>query len=162
MYKERGMAPPEVIAVRRQKLEDDFLILASDGVWESLTPAAACTFVRKRLFAKRSKLYVRGSPTLLAKALAEHAIGKGSQGNVSVVLVLFRDFWSQCAVTTPTATGSTAGPSVPAQEPTEAAVPSVPAQEPTKTARARKPNVRLAGPEWDYSHCDSDSDSGSD
>jgi serine/threonine protein phosphatase PrpC len=36
----------------------------------------------------------KGSPTLLAKELAEDAINKGSKDNVSVVIILFRDFWT--------------------------------------------------------------------
>ncbi|GJN38135.1 hypothetical protein PR202_gb27148 [Eleusine coracana subsp. coracana] len=119
------MMPPEVISVARE-LGDEFLILASDGFWESVTPAAACAFVRQSLLTTPSEMDARGSPTLVAKELAEHAIDMGSQDNVSVVLVLFRDFW-----TTPnTATGSATGPS--------------------KTVRRQRRNVRLAGPEWDH------------
>ncbi|KAK3159708.1 hypothetical protein QOZ80_1BG0050080 [Eleusine coracana subsp. coracana] len=120
------MMPPEVISVARE-LGDEFLILASDGVWESVTPAAACAFVRQSLLTTPSELDARGSPTLVAKELAEHAIDMGSQDNVSVILVLFKDFWT----TTNTATES--------------------ATEPPKTVRRRRRNVRLAGPEWD--HC---------
>jgi serine/threonine protein phosphatase PrpC len=88
------MVPPEVITVERDP-EDEYLILASDGLWESMTPASACAFVRLRLFATASETPDgKGSPSLLAKELAEDAINKGSQDNVSVVIILFRDFWN--------------------------------------------------------------------
>nr|CAB3472843.1 unnamed protein product [Digitaria exilis] len=39
--------------------------------------------------------YPRCSPTVLAKELAEQAVRVGGHDNVSVVLVLFRDFWAR-------------------------------------------------------------------
>jgi serine/threonine protein phosphatase PrpC len=91
---EKKMVPPEVITVERDP-EDEYLILPSDGLWEFMTPASACAFVRLRLFATVSETTDgKGSPTLLAKELAEDAINKGSQDNVGVVIILFRDFWN--------------------------------------------------------------------
>jgi len=71
---------------------DDFLILASDGLWDAVTPASACALVRRRLVRtpriampwEPLRLDARGSPTVRA----------GSLDNISVVLVLFRDFWA--------------------------------------------------------------------
>jgi protein phosphatase 2C len=81
---------------------DDFLILASDGLWDAVTPALACGLVRRRLVTtpridrpREPPLDARGSPTVLAKELAVQAVRAGSQDNVSVVLVLFRDFWAR-------------------------------------------------------------------
>ncbi|KAL6850293.1 hypothetical protein ACP4OV_020920 [Aristida adscensionis] len=94
-------AAAEVVAVERTP-EDDFLILASDGLWEGLTPAAACAFVRQRLLTRTrmdSPWWLRldaggGSPAVVARELAEHAVHKGSNDNVSVILILYRDFWA--------------------------------------------------------------------
>ncbi|KAL6627188.1 hypothetical protein ACP70R_030914 [Stipagrostis hirtigluma subsp. patula] len=99
-YRPEVTAEPEVAVVERTP-RDDFLILASDGLWDAVSPAAACAFVRRRLL-KRSRITMpweapldgRGSPTVVAKELAEHAVGMGSQDNVSVVLILFREFWA--------------------------------------------------------------------
>ncbi|KAL6850127.1 hypothetical protein ACP4OV_020754 [Aristida adscensionis] len=92
---------PEVVAVERTP-RDEFLILASDGLWDAVTPAAACAFVRVNLL-RRTRMTMpweaqldagRGSPTIVARELAQRAVRKGSQDNVSVVLILFRDFWA--------------------------------------------------------------------
>ncbi|OEL30582.1 hypothetical protein BAE44_0008399 [Dichanthelium oligosanthes] len=93
---------PDVVVVERNA-RDDFLILASDGLWDAVTPALACALVRQRLVKtpriarprEPPRLDARGSPTVLAKELAEQAVRVGSQDNVSVVLVLFRDFWAR-------------------------------------------------------------------
>jgi serine/threonine protein phosphatase PrpC len=65
-----------------------------------VTPASACGLVRRRLVTTPSvarprepPLDARGSPTVLAKELAEQAVRAGCQDNVSVVLALFRNFW---------------------------------------------------------------------
>ncbi|KAL6850126.1 hypothetical protein ACP4OV_020753 [Aristida adscensionis] len=42
---------PEVAAVERTP-RDEFLLLASDGLWEAVTPPAACAFVRRRLLTR--------------------------------------------------------------------------------------------------------------
>ncbi|KAF8643621.1 hypothetical protein HU200_066675 [Digitaria exilis] len=83
--------PPDVVVVERTA-RDDFLVLASDGLWDAVAPAAACALVRRRLVKTpkiarpgEPRLDARGSPTVLA----------GGHDNVSVVLVLFRDFWAR-------------------------------------------------------------------
>lgn len=38
---------------------------------------------------------VEGSLTILAEELAEHTVRAGSQDNVSVVVILFRNFWDE-------------------------------------------------------------------
>lgn len=94
-------ADADVVAVERGA-GDDFLILGSDGLWDAVTPALACGLVRRRLVTtpridrpREPPLDARGSPTVLAKELADQAVRAGSQDNVSVVLVLFRDFWAR-------------------------------------------------------------------
>ncbi|RLN22172.1 putative protein phosphatase 2C 8 [Panicum miliaceum] len=99
-YRPPATAEADVVAVERGA-RDDFLILASDGLWDVVTSASACGLVRRRLVTtprvarpREPPLDARGSPTVLAKELAEQAVRAGSQDNVSVVvLVLFRDFW---------------------------------------------------------------------
>ncbi|XBI63223.1 hypothetical protein VPH35_043692 [Triticum aestivum] len=69
---------PEVVAVKR-KPRDKFLILATRGLWDVVTPGDACTFIEKRLSAY----------------LAAHAISKGTKHNVNIVVILLKNFWEQ-------------------------------------------------------------------
>ncbi|RCV23600.1 hypothetical protein SETIT_5G019800v2 [Setaria italica] len=88
-------AEPDVVAVERKQAQDDFLILASDGLWGAVTAALACGLVRRRLAPVDA---ARGSPAaVLAKELADKALYAGSEDNVSVAIVLFKDFWAQSA-----------------------------------------------------------------
>ncbi|CAM0880434.1 unnamed protein product [Alopecurus aequalis] len=105
LYKQYVTADPEVTAVARDP-RDEFLILATAGLWDQVSPAEACRLVERKL---RSRLRVttpwvarlggRGSPTALAKELAEHAVRAGSPDNVSVIVVLFREFWEDPVAT---------------------------------------------------------------
>jgi len=98
----------DVVAVER-KDRDEFLILASDGLWGAVSTESACAMVRRRLGEKTTRITLPWeapvgagvSPTVLARELAEKAVHAGSQDNVSVAIVLFNDFWAQfqCAPT---------------------------------------------------------------
>uniref|UniRef100_A0ACD5VG11 Uncharacterized protein n=1 Tax=Avena sativa TaxID=4498 RepID=A0ACD5VG11_AVESA len=99
LYKQYVTAEPEVTAVARDP-RDEFLILATAGLWDHVSPAAACRFVERKLRSRAraitpwvALLGGRGSPTALARELAEHAVRAGSPDNVSVIVVLFRNFW---------------------------------------------------------------------
>ena len=75
------MAVPEV-AVEPIRPEDEFLILASDGLWDVMSSQKAVNFVRRALAASHGDL------ALAAKELAKEAIHReGSVDNVSVILV---------------------------------------------------------------------------
>ncbi|KAM3348132.1 hypothetical protein ACQJBY_021819 [Aegilops geniculata] len=96
---------PEVVAVKR-KPWDKFLILATRGLWDFVTPGDACAFIEKRLSAYVPRIIMSSDkkPTnsssppcanILANELAAHAISKGTKHNVNIVVILLKNFWDQ-------------------------------------------------------------------
>ena len=77
-------AEPEVVDVELARGADEFALVASDGVWDALSSAAAVAFVRRRLLAHRDA--ARAARELVAKALE-----LGSKDNVSAVVVDFAE-----------------------------------------------------------------------
>lgn len=63
--------------------EAEFLLVASDGVWEVMTTEEACKRVRRSLRAA-------GNPKQAAEALAKEALAKESSDNIGVVVVMFK------------------------------------------------------------------------
>ncbi|KAI5005954.1 hypothetical protein ZWY2020_033197 [Hordeum vulgare] len=97
LYKRYLIAEPEITAVARDP-RDEFLILATAGLWDSVSPVEACRVVERKLRSRSRSAMAwgaatdsRASATMLAKELAQHAVRAGSTGNVSVIVVLFRD-----------------------------------------------------------------------
>lgn len=78
------IATPDVSEV--ELLEgDDFLILASDGLWDCTSSAQSVAFVRAEL-ARNGR-----DATLAAQALADNAVGKRrGQDNVAAIIVLLQ------------------------------------------------------------------------
>jgi serine/threonine protein phosphatase PrpC len=59
---------------------DEFIVIACDGLWDVFSSVEAVVFVRNQLKA-------HGDLNRIATLLAESAIAKGSQDNVSVIIV---------------------------------------------------------------------------
>ncbi|MCL7035911.1 hypothetical protein MKW94_022532 [Papaver nudicaule] len=87
---------PEVTITQRTG-SDEFMILASDGLWDVMSNDMACNIARKCLEGKIAKKFV-ASPSssssdhtsnaaLAAAVLAELAMAKGSKDNISVVVI---------------------------------------------------------------------------
>ncbi|XP_032118516.1 probable protein phosphatase 1N isoform X1 [Sapajus apella] len=74
-------AEPEVTALVRQA-EDEFMLLASDGVWDTMSGAALAGMVASRL---RLGL----APELLCAQLLDTCLCKGSLDNMTCILVCF-------------------------------------------------------------------------
>lgn len=99
------IAQPEVTVSKRND-RDEFLILASDGLWDVITNELACQVVRKCLDGRLRRRFSQGivneetsstgqdeivndesRATEAAAVLAELAMARGSKDNVSVVVV---------------------------------------------------------------------------
>ncbi|TYH55061.1 hypothetical protein ES332_D09G213400v1 [Gossypium tomentosum] len=77
---------------------DEFLILASDGLWDVVSNEVACGVVRRCLYSQMTKRksslqFVDGNRRAEAAVamLVELAIARGSQDNISVIVVDFRN-----------------------------------------------------------------------
>lgn len=66
--------------------EDEFLILACDGVWDVISDDGACKFVQEIFQSQRNKNQ-REDPALAAKKLCQYAIDKATTDNVTVMVV---------------------------------------------------------------------------
>ncbi|KAI3907259.1 hypothetical protein MKW92_005144 [Papaver armeniacum] len=87
---------PEVTVTSRTE-SDEFVILASDGLWDVMPNDMACNIARKCLEGKIARKFASsaspsssghtGNAALAAAVLAELAIAKGSKDNISVVVV---------------------------------------------------------------------------
>ncbi|XP_051225244.1 probable protein phosphatase 2C 8 [Lolium perenne] len=87
------IAEPEVTIMDRTD-KDEFLILASDGLWDVMSNDIACKIARNCLSGRAASKYpesVSGSTAADAAALlVELAISRGSKDNISVVVVELR------------------------------------------------------------------------
>jgi serine/threonine protein phosphatase PrpC len=75
-----------------QEGDDEFVVLASDGLWDVMTNQDVVDFVHEHMNdARASKGNIKNQTMILrrivAKYLAREAIARGSQDNVSVVVV---------------------------------------------------------------------------
>jgi len=86
-------AEPEVTVVERTD-QDEFLILASDGLWDVVSNEVACKIARNVLSGRAASMFpesVAGRTAADAAALlAELAMSRGSKDNISVVVVELR------------------------------------------------------------------------
>lgn len=90
------ISKPEVTVTKRTE-EDEFMILASDGLWDVLSNEVACKVVKKclegqirRRFSKEIAVNDRNRASEAAAVLAELATARGSRDNISVIVVDLR------------------------------------------------------------------------
>eukprot|EP00803_Ostreobium_quekettii_P001813 evm.model.scf_620.1 EVM.evm.TU.scf_620.1 scf_620:3707-6245(-) len=82
---------PDVTVVARQP-EDEFLILASDGLWDVLSNQAAYSVVMRSLDRARARnLSAKDAAQQAAIALTRTALDKGSRDNITAIVVDLRD-----------------------------------------------------------------------
>ncbi|KAK4728869.1 hypothetical protein R3W88_021857 [Solanum pinnatisectum] len=77
---------PEVTVYKRNEL-DEFIVIATDGLWDVVSDEVTCDVTRKSLGQIRRKFPERDSAADAAALLAELAIAKGSKDNISVIVV---------------------------------------------------------------------------
>ncbi|XP_058843955.1 protein phosphatase 1A isoform X1 [Acipenser ruthenus] len=71
---------PEVYEIERSELEDQFIILACDGIWDVMANEELCDFVR-------SRLEVTDDLEKVCNEIVDTCLYKGSRDNMSVVLI---------------------------------------------------------------------------
>lgn len=81
---------PEVTVTNRTE-KDEFLILASDGLWDVISNEVACRITRQCLSGRAARIFpqaISGSSAAEAAAfLAQLAMSRGSRDNISVIVV---------------------------------------------------------------------------
>ncbi|KZV53192.1 hypothetical protein F511_27558 [Dorcoceras hygrometricum] len=82
---------PEVTVTKRTK-SDDFLIIATDGLWDVVSNDVACQVVKNSLHGGLGSRHSEKGrcASNAAAALVELAIAKGSRDNVTVIVVLLQ------------------------------------------------------------------------
>nr|XP_023676012.1 protein phosphatase 1B-like isoform X1 [Paramormyrops kingsleyae] len=79
---EQQVSPePEVYEVERSE-DDEFALLACDGIWDVMSNEDACSFIR-------SRLQLQDNLEEVCNSLLDTCLHKGSRDNMSVVLVCF-------------------------------------------------------------------------
>lgn len=76
------IAEPDILTFDLKQLQPQFLILATDGLWDSFGNQEAVDFIKERLH----------EPHYGAKSLVLQAYYRGSQDNISVMVVNLKDF----------------------------------------------------------------------
>ncbi|XP_044291386.1 probable protein phosphatase 1N [Varanus komodoensis] len=80
---EQPVSPePEVSELPRRPDEDEFLLLACDGVWDAFDAAGLCAFARSRLL-------LSGDPQEVCERVLDAGLYKGSRDNMTCILVCF-------------------------------------------------------------------------
>ncbi|EJK74916.1 hypothetical protein THAOC_03382, partial [Thalassiosira oceanica] len=84
-----GAAEPEIASIVLSH-EDEFLLLACDGLFDVFKSQDAISFVRQELIAHR------GEPAEVARILSDQAIRvRRSRDNVSILIIVLRPFWEE-------------------------------------------------------------------
>ena len=82
---------PDILSFRLKKLESEFAILASDGLWDTHSNEEAVAFIKSRLGKDTNKNSRKEEIKNAAKGLAMDAYRRGSTDNVTVIVIDFRN-----------------------------------------------------------------------
>ena len=78
---------PDILSFRLKKLESEFAILASDGLWDTYSNEEAVDFIKSKLSKDMSKNSRKEEIKNAAKALAMDSYRRGSTDNVTVMVI---------------------------------------------------------------------------
>ena len=81
---------PDILSFRLKKLDSEFAILASDGLWDTHSNEEAVQFIKSSLN-ENNKASRKQKIENAAKNLAIDSHSKGSTDNVTVVLLDFKN-----------------------------------------------------------------------
>mmetsp|Transcript_8655 Transcript_8655/g.13152 ORF Transcript_8655/g.13152 Transcript_8655/m.13152 type:complete len:418 (+) Transcript_8655:34-1287(+) len=87
------IASPEISHHTLQPDQDEFVVVACDGLWDVMSNKAVCTTVceqLKTLTGNNPYKYTRAVASQIAKLLIDQAMARGTTDNVSVVVGLFQ------------------------------------------------------------------------
>lgn len=73
---------PEIFIEARRPEEDEFLVLACDGIWDVMSNEDVCQFIHHQLT-------LTDDLTKVAASVVDHCLFKGSRDNMSIVLIAF-------------------------------------------------------------------------
>ncbi|KAB7493939.1 Protein phosphatase 1B [Armadillidium nasatum] len=79
---EQLVSPEPEIYLERRTEEDEFLVLACDGIWDVMSNEELCAFVRSRLL-------VSDDIEAITNHVVDTCFYKGSRDNMSIVLIVF-------------------------------------------------------------------------
>jgi len=80
---EQQVSPePDITVVDRDSKQDEFLVLASDGIWDVMSNEDLCDYIRHQLT-------VESCVENICSSIIDICLHKGSKDNMSVVLVVF-------------------------------------------------------------------------
>ncbi|XP_034475393.1 protein phosphatase 1L isoform X2 [Drosophila innubila] len=102
------IATPDILTFELNDHKPRFLILASDGLWDTFSNEEACTFVQEHL----------KEPDFGAKSLAMESYKRGSVDNITVLIIAFKNDVFRIA----SATGKVGGDAPLAKSPSAAVV----------------------------------------
>lgn len=80
---EQLVSPEPEIFVQDRSPEDEFLVLACDGIWDVMSNEELCDFVRNRL-------QITASMESICNQVIDTCLYKGSRDNMSIVIVTFK------------------------------------------------------------------------
>ncbi|XP_060206864.1 protein phosphatase 2C 51-like isoform X2 [Lycium barbarum] len=87
-YLKPYVIPEPEVTVHKRNEWDEFLVIATDGLWDVVSNKVACEIVKKCLDGQIRRMFPeRDSAAEAAALLAELAIAKGSKDNISVIVV---------------------------------------------------------------------------
>lgn len=86
VFEQQICCKPDVTVRERSMDEDEFIVIACDGIWDVIDSAGVVRYVRTRL---------QADPLIdlndISKGLLDYCLGRGSKDNMTIIIVLFKN-----------------------------------------------------------------------